>query len=417
MTPPRVTEGTLRDLTALASVVSATVRNFQPQEVMQTAMDRLLEVLGMNVGTIQLLEGEDHLALAVAVNVSPETRQELARMPVSLDRISTLCFRENRNILLDTVAEHPYADSSAAISREGLQSLAAVPIPGPHGPVGVLVIGSTGTVRVSEEHLMLLEAVTNQVGVALENARLYQDLQRHKENLEALVQERTQQLQQAEAQLVKRERLATLGQLAGSLGHELRGPLVNLRMVLSLLNEADPEMRADLIARMDRELSRCNSVINDLLDYTKGREPERSQTSLAAILHQAARVLPREPRLEVALELDEVERIPLDPDQVLRLFENLLNNASEAVTGQGRVRIRLLDAGSELEVRVEDSGPGVPEEMRERIFEPLITTRRGGTGLGLAVCRRTVDAHGGRIWVESSPDLEGASFVVRLPKT
>ncbi|MCE7873816.1 sensor histidine kinase [bacterium CPR1] len=398
----------IRDLAALASVISATVQSYEPAEVMRTGLQRLVEVLHMDIGVIHLRDGED-LILGSGVNLSRLTIQELQRFPLSEDRFTVRCLLENRALIFDPSATDHYPDSASGLAREGLKSVAAVPIPSPLGPVGVLVVGSAGAVTLSQDHLVLLQAVTNQVGVALEHARLV-------DRLERLVEERTEQLEQAQEQLVMRERLATLGQLAGSLGHELRGPLVNLQMALNLLETADPEMRSELIARMARELSRCHSVINDLLDYTRSKEPHRVSTGLPAILHQAARTLAGEPGVELSLDLGEVERIDVDADQVLRLFENLLLNASQAVGGQGRVRVSLREKGAWLEVRVEDSGPGVPGSMRERIFEPLVTTRRGGTGLGLAVCRRTVDAHGGSIHVEQSSQLGGAAFVVRLPR-
>ncbi len=398
----------IRDLAALASVISATVQSYEPAEVMRTALQRLVEVLRMDIGVIHLREGND-LILGSGVNLTPATTLELQRFSLSEDRFTVRCLLDNEPLLFDPSNCDRYTDSASGLAREGLKSVAAVPIPSPLGPVGVLVVGSAGSVTVSEDHLVLLQAVTNQVGVALEHARLV-------DRLERLVEERTEQLEQAQEQLVMRERLATLGQLAGSLGHELRGPLVNLQMALNLLETSEPEMRSELIARMARELSRCNSVINDLLDYTRSKEPHRVSAGLPAILHQAVRTLAGEPAVEVTLELGEVERVSVDPDQVLRLFENLLLNASQAVGEQGQVRVTLRENGPWLEVRVEDSGPGVPHPMRERIFEPLVTTRRGGTGLGLAVCRRTVDAHGGSIHVEQSSQLGGAAFVVRLPR-
>lgn len=389
----------LRDLAALASIVSATVESYQPAEVMRTALERLVEVLDMDVGVVHLVQG-DEMVLGSQLNVSPETQEELTRFPLSEDRFSTSSLRQNRPVVLDGSMD-AYADSRASIARESMKAVAAVPIPGPSGPVGVLVVGSNRARTISDSHIVLLQAATNQVGVALEHARLVERLER--------------QVEQVQEQLVLRERLATLGQLAGSLGHELRGPLVNLQMALGLLEGADEAMRADLVGRMGRELLRCHSVINDLLDYTRSREPARVSTNLVAIMHQAARVLGGEPEIAIEVRADEVDRAQVDPDQILRLLENLLNNASQAMSGRGKILMTLRQEGSELVLRVDDSGPGVAPAQRDRIFEPLVTTRRGGTGLGLAVCRRTMDAHGGTIGVENSAELGGASFILRFP--
>lgn len=395
-----MSQGELRDLAALASIVSATVESYQPEEVMRTALERLVEVLDMDIGVVHLVEG-DQLVLGAQLHLSPETQQELASFPLSEDRFTTSSLRQNRPIVLDGTMD-AYADSRASITRESMKALAAVPIPGPGGPVGVLVVGSNRPRTICDSHIILLQAATNQVGVALEHARLVERLER--------------QVEKVQEQLVLRERLATLGQLAGSLGHELRGPLVNLQMALGLLEGADDSMRADLVSRMGRELLRCHSVINDLLDYTRSREPARVSTNLAAIMHQAARVLSGEPEITIEVRAEEVDRAQVDPDQVLRLLENLLNNASQAMSGRGKILMALSPEESGLVLRVEDSGPGVAPEQRDRIFEPLVTTRRGGTGLGLAVCRRTMDSHGGTIGVEDSAELGGASFVLRFPR-
>lgn len=390
----------VRDLVALATVVSVTVDSYQPEVVMRTALERLLDVLQMDCGSVHVKAGET-LVLTAALNLSEESLRDLASLSLADSRLAAQCFLQNKLLLLGMDQGDEYPASRARMKRENLRSMAASPIPGKDGPVGVLVMGSASQLDYSEEQILLQQAVTNQIGVALEHARLVERLER--------------QVEEVQDQLVKRERLATLGQLAGSLGHELRGPLVNLQMALSLLEQADDEMRAEVIARMGRELKRCNSVINDLLDYTRSREPHRIDSSLAAILHQAARILEGEPGLEVELRVADVPRISVDPDQVLRLFENVLANAGQSVGGRGRIRLELSQVGDSLEIRVEDSGPGVPESQRERIFEPLVTSRRGGTGLGLAVCRRTTDAHGGTIHVESSTDLGGAAFVIRFP--
>lgn len=396
-----MSQDSIRDLAALASVVSATVESYQPQEVMRTALERLVEVLHLDGGSVHLREGDELVLVAATPDIKPETLQEITRVSLGDKRVVVHAFVSNAPFLFDEKLVQSFPSSAVDLAREGMRSGAATPIPSPQGPIGVLMVGSVHEGRISQDCLMLVQAVANQIGVTLEHDRLVKRLER--------------QVEQVEEQLVQRERLATLGQLAGSLGHELRGPLVNLQMALNLLESADEPLRAELVTRMGRELNRCHSVINDLLDYTRSREPHRISTSLAAILHQAARSLQGEPELQVEVLADDVERVMVDPDQVLRMLENILTNANQAVGGRGRVRLSLKQVQGGVEIRVEDSGPGVDPAQCERIFEPLVTTRRGGTGLGLAVCRRTMDNHGGTIQVERSADLGGAAFVIRFP--
>lgn len=206
-------------------------------------------------------------------------------------------------------------------------------------------------------------------------------------------------------------RMATLSQLAGSLGHDLKGPLVNLQMGLSMLAaEDDPKDREDLHRRLDAELARAIRLVEGLLDFARSREPRPSPTRLGAVVAQAANNVTS----GVELELADVPPMPLDPDQQIRLFEHLFRNALEAAGPSGRIRARMEQTGDTVVVRVEDSGSGIPAELREKVFEPLATGRRRGMGLGLAVCKRIVEAHNGALSIGES-DLGGAAVTVSYP--
>ena len=206
-------------------------------------------------------------------------------------------------------------------------------------------------------------------------------------------------------------RLATLSQLAGSLGHDLKGPLVNLQMGLQMLaGEDDPEQRGDLQRRLEGELARAIRLVDGLLDFARSREPRRAPTRLGAVVAQAASGI----SAEIDLQLADLPPLSLDPDQQLRLFEHLFRNALEAAGPAGRIRARMEQAGDSVQVVIEDSGPGIPPELRERVFEPLATGRRRGIGLGLAVCKQIVEGHGGTLSIGDS-EWGGAALTVRYP--
>lgn len=206
-------------------------------------------------------------------------------------------------------------------------------------------------------------------------------------------------------------RLATLSQLAGSLGHDLKGPLVNLQMGLQMLAaEEDPQDREDLHRRLDAELGRAIRLVEGLLDFARSREPRPAPTRLGAVVAQAAHNVTD----GVELELGDVPPMPLDPDQQIRLFEHLFRNALEAAGPSGRIRARMERVDDQVRVTVEDNGPGIPAELRERVFEPLATGRRRGIGLGLAVCKRIVEAHHGTLSIGES-ELGGAAVAVCYP--
>jgi signal transduction histidine kinase len=119
---------------------------------------------------------------------------------------------------------------------------------------------------------------------------------------------------------------------------------------------------------------------------------------------------------EVVIQVVENDQLVLDENRITRCLANIVKNAQEAIGAKGTITIRIRDLGSELQVSISDDGPGVPESIRSRIFEPFVTSgKKHGTGLGMAIAKSTVDAHGGRIWLESEPG-KGTTFQVLLPK-
>ncbi len=157
-------------------------------------------------------------------------------------------------------------------------------------------------------------------------------------------------------------------------------------------------------------------VVNDFLDFARKRPHEPVETDVYELLFEAVSLAEKDASdKEVRLELEAPKalRFPVDAESLKRALLNLLKNAIQAVPKGGRVRLSAL-ADGDLEIRVSDDGPGVPEEKREEIFAPFFTTKQKGTGLGLALVRKTILAHGGDIRVEAS-DNGGACFVLRLP--
>jgi signal transduction histidine kinase len=217
------------------------------------------------------------------------------------------------------------------------------------------------------------------------------------------------------------ERLATIGQFAASIGHELRNPLGVIESSLFLLRQhLGPEAsKAPNVAKhLDRiagEVKRSNKTIHDLLELARNRPPRRHRVALAALVDEAAQaaLLPPEVTIEKAMPPGLTGDV--DPDQLRQVLVNLLANASQAMAGRGHVTVEgaaTPEGGVRLSVR--DDGPGVPEEVRYRIFEALFTTKAKGSGLGLALCRRILEAHGGTIELE--PTERGACFVLLIPR-
>jgi len=244
----------------------------------------------------------------------------------------------------------------------------------------------------------------------------------------------TRQLEQKSAELesanrdlaesfdrVKRaDRLAAVGQLAAGLAHEIRHPLASIEGAVNVLaNPASPEdLQNEFRGIIKKECRRLGGLLTELLDFARPREPKFRDLDLAASVDDVVKLARSSlTASNVKVETQMSGDVPLiegDEEQIKQVLLNLTMNAVQAMDDSGVVTIGARRDGRYVMLIVADGGPGIPEEMRSRVFEPFFTTRDSGTGLGLAVVQQIVSQHGGRIDIERN-GARGARFVVRIP--
>jgi two-component system sensor histidine kinase HydH len=221
--------------------------------------------------------------------------------------------------------------------------------------------------------------------------------------------------QRMEGELERQRHLATLGSMSAVLAHEIRNPLAALKGHAQLLAEKaeDPKMEAR-VRRVVDEALRLETLTNDLLDFARSGAVHPVASSPVTVLDEAAAAtVPGRIEQETA---GAPASWSFDAGRMQQVLINLLENALAATPGDEKVTVTIDRVGEELVFSVRDRGPGVPEADRARIFEPFHTTKLRGTGLGLAVCKRIVELHGGRIEVDDAPG-GGALFRVCLPRS
>jgi PAS domain S-box-containing protein len=279
--------------------------------------------------------------------------------------------------------------------------------------------------RPTQTSLAPLELFIGLAAVALESARLFRELEEVRNEireyagqLEKNVEERSRELVEAQEKLLKAQRLATIGEVSAQVGHDLRNPLTSINTNLYYLQNVLPKKQKDKVDvtldSMQNAVIHANRIVEDLLEYSRTAALKKKKLLLNSVLtsSMSSVLIPKNVSVHLKLE-DEVE-IDGDSSRLLRVFQNLVSNAVDAMPDGGSLTVSSAVGPKEVIVGVADTGAGIREENLALLFTPFFTTKSKGLGLGLAICKRLVEAHGGRIEVKSKVG-EGTTISVALP--
>ena len=274
--------------------------------------------------------------------------------------------------------------------------------------VGMINLGYKFTKDIySHEDIELLSTLANQTAVAIENARLYEDLKRSKSYIR------------------RADRLASLGTLTAGLAHEIRNPLVAIKTLTQLLPERidDEEFRSQFLKIASGEVDRISSLVNELLDFARPSDPKWELEDINSILDGMILLVSTETKKKlISIIKNYASNLPpaqIDREQIKQVILNILLNAIDATSENGKITVRtrsFTKPGGEPYVQIEftDTGCGIPSEHLEDIFNPFFTTKASGSGLGLSISNQIVQDHKGYIDVESQLE-KGSSFFINLP--
>jgi len=318
-------------------------------------------------------------------------------------------------MVLSDLAHNPLVRDSRSVREAGVVGFAGAPVQAQGRVLGVLALFFRQRRSLGIRDAELLTAVGHQVGMALEHARLYEDLAQHLKTL-----------QETQSQLFHAEKMASLGQMVSGVAHELNNPLTGILGFAQLIHRREdlPEEIRRWSQRIFLEAQRASRVVDQLLRFARKAPPERRPVSLNRILEEVLALRAHEHhllgvRVETRLDPD-LPQSAMDAHQIQQVFLNLVLNAEQAMAHVQGAKVLTLATGFEgdrLWAEVRDTGEGIPPENLGKIFDPFFTTKEvgKGTGLGLSVAYGIVQEHGGRITVQSRPG-EGAVFRVELPR-
>ncbi len=265
----------------------------------------------------------------------------------------------------------------------------------------------------------MIETIVNQATISIKRIRSEEQLKEYSERLEETVAQRTQELREAQERLVRREKLAVLGQLAGSVAHELRNPLgviYNTAYFLNLiLTDTDPTVK-EYLKILSTEVEQAEHIISSLMTFARPQATsERRPVTVSEIIDSTLlRHVPPESIKFIQHISPDLPPVVVDAFQIGQVLGNLIVNGYQAMPEGGRLTLKARRIGKYIALAVTDTGCGISPENQAKLFEPLFTTKHKGIGLGLSISKNLVEANGGTIEVKSSPG-KGSTFTLMLP--
>jgi signal transduction histidine kinase len=270
----------------------------------------------------------------------------------------------------------------------------------------------------SAKEVELVARFGQQVATAIANAQLYQQVQRYNLELEQRIADRTAELQAAQERLVRQEKLAVLGQLAGGVAHEVRNPLGVISNAVYFLQMVLPQ--ADNIVKeylqiISSRVQEAEKIVTDLLNFSRTQAADKESITLSELVAEALQRNPPPEQVRVINQLPpNLPSIVVDTRQMGQVLANLMTNAYQAMPEGGTLTLAARSEAHRLHLEIIDTGIGMPAEIRQKIFEPLFTTKAKGIGLGLVITKNLVELNGGTIEVESV-EGQGSCFTLSLP--
>jgi PAS domain S-box-containing protein len=405
-----------RHLTLLHEIARVASSTLKLPDLYQALADTLAQIVGGDGCYITRIDETTGQVLAGAAYGPSGHSYGRMYAPPGERTLTESVLEAGRPLPVEDVFHSPYL-SPRTVEMFPARSMLGLPLRLGERDLGAVLIAFDEPHTFAEEEITWATQAVDLAALALENARLYEQVTTWATELEQRVEVRTRELQEAQSYLLHAERLAALGQLSAGLAHEIGHPLGLIHGYAELLNEEQPDH--PYLRPIRNATERLMSLVDQLRNFSRPAAEERSPVAIHEIVGRVLALAEQEliyHRVQVVRHLAaDLPLVEADGQQLEQVFLNLVLNARDAMPQGGELTVCTYSEADQVLVAFADTGAGVPAENLERIFEPYFTTKEGkGTGLGLAICRRIVEAHGGKIEVESEAGA-GATFRVCLP--
>ena len=366
-----------------------------------------------------IIRAESHVAEKDMVRT---TNKKLEDYKDICGAIVRYVYRTREVVLLDNASEIGDFRDNPEVQAMQLRSILCLPVVRQNKLSGILYLENRLADSIfTPERTEMTKLFTYQAAISLENARLVEkmkqaeaSLQQHRDHLEEMVEDRTRQLRKTQEDLLVAERLAVLGQLAGSISHEIRNPLNVISSSAYYLNlklgSKDKKVK-EHIKRIEDEIRNSTAIIESLLSLSGVRELNKKHLNIIAVLNEAIAASDIPAKVEIVRDIP-ADGIFLkgDREQLCIVFQNIIKNGVEAMNNKGVLTVRVEKKNNkQLKISFADTGAGITTENINKVFQPLFTTKVQGSGFGLSICKMIIEKHKGTINVTSE---EGTGTVV-----
>jgi signal transduction histidine kinase len=412
-------ESRQQELTSLYEVGQEIVSILNLDRLLESILDRAIVLAGADRGFL-VLSDEDKNDLNVAV-ARQFSRGEVDDAQIEISHgVIRRVLASREPVVTTNAQEDPRFQSSHSIVAYQIRSVLAVPLQAKETLIGAIYVDTRISARLfGESDLALLSAMANQAAVAIQLARLYEDLQtRNLELQEALIE-----LQATQDELIRAERLSLVGRMASAIIHDLKSPMTTIKGYASILGLENlaPEKRVAYSKIITQSVDNFVEMTQEILDYARGGGAlQPTEVRLETLIGDLCAFMERDfedRRLTLQCQLDYTGPLMLDESKIRRALYNICCNARDAMKSEGTLTITTRATNGMVECLLADTGPGIPPEIQNTLFEPFVTCgKASGTGLGLAIAKKSIEDHQGTIGVKSTPG-QGATFIIRLPRT
>jgi len=413
---------TVANQAAICIENSGLMETLDIDEILRLVLEGVIKNIGFDRARLYLVnEKRDLLECKMAVGVDVE---KIKGIELPLDPEASIVSRsvmEKKPYIIPDARMDPRVNPVLK-EKFNLHSLVVIPLFTKERVLGAIAADHTEPGRrLTKETLDSVMTFAQQAGLAIQNASMYQELKNFSRQMEEKIQKTTADLRKTEAQLIRSEKLAALGQLAAGIAHEIRNPLTSINILIHSLRERLPSENSQQedLKVIEEEIHRMNEIVDQFLRFAKPAPPFFEKTDVLSIVEETLQLLrlqAEKQRIAVEREFQTLPMILIDPEQMKQAMLNLLLNAIQAMPEGGLLTLkgRNSEDGQWIHLSIQDSGMGISGEDIDKLFDPFFSTKEGGIGLGLSITHRIIDQHHGKIEVESSPG-NGTLFTVWLP--